>query len=57
LKAPKRCSSEEAIDDPLRMARCLLAGKAVAGVVTAVDCKHREVVTTNAPADGRRPGL
>jgi hypothetical protein len=29
------------------MARCLLAGKAVAGVVTAVDCKHREVVTTN----------
>ncbi len=26
--APKRCSSEEAIDDPLRIARCLLAGKA-----------------------------
>ena len=42
-KAPKRCSSEEAIDDPLRMARCLLAGKAVAGIVDAVDREHREV--------------
>ena len=39
--------SEEAIDEPLRMARCLLAGKAVAGIVDAVDCEHREVVTTN----------
>jgi hypothetical protein len=39
--------SEEAIDDPLRMARCLLAGKAVAGIVDAVDREHREVVTTN----------
>ena len=29
------------------MARCLLAGKAVAVVVTAVDCKHSEVVPTN----------
>ena len=29
------------------MARCLLAGKAVAGIVTAVDREHREVVTTN----------
>ena len=28
-------------------ARCLLAGKAVAGIVDAVDRKHREVVTTN----------
>jgi hypothetical protein len=34
-------------DDPLRMARCLLAGKAVAGIVDAVDREHREVVTTN----------
>jgi hypothetical protein len=39
--------AEEAVDDPLRMARCLLAGKAVAGIVTAVDREHREVVTTN----------
>jgi hypothetical protein len=29
------------------MARCLLAGKAVAGIVNAVDREHREVVTTN----------
>jgi hypothetical protein len=34
-------------DGPLRMARCLLAGKAVAGIVDEVDCKHREVVTAN----------
>jgi hypothetical protein len=46
-EAPKRCSSEEAIDDRLRMARCLLAGKAVAGIVDAVDREHRDVVTTN----------
>src|SRR5258708_34434263 len=39
--------AEEAVDDQLRMARCLLAGKAVAGIVTAVDREHREVVTTN----------
>ena len=29
------------------MARCLLAGKAVAGIVNAVDREFREVVTTN----------
>jgi hypothetical protein len=29
------------------MARCPLAGKAVAGIVTAVDREHRDVVTTN----------
>jgi hypothetical protein len=29
------------------MARCLLAGKAVAGIVDAVDREHREVVKTN----------
>ncbi len=29
------------------MARCLLAGKAVAGIVNTVDREHREVVTTN----------
>ena len=29
------------------MTRCLLAGKAVADIVDAVDRKHREVVTTN----------
>jgi hypothetical protein len=39
--------AEEAVDDPLRMTRCLLAGKAVAGIVTAVGREHREVVTTN----------
>ena len=39
--------AEEAVDDQLRMARFLLAGKAVAGSVDAVDRKHREVVTTN----------
>jgi len=39
--------AEEAIDDPLRMARCPLAGKAVPGIVDAVDRKHREVVTTS----------
>ena len=39
--------AEEAVDDRLRMARSLLAGKAVAGIVNAVDRKHREVVTTN----------
>jgi hypothetical protein len=44
--------AEEAVDDPLRMTRCLLAGKAVAGIVTAVDREHREVVTTNHRADG-----
>jgi len=39
--------AEEAVDDPLRMARSLLAGKAVAGIVNAVDREHREVVTTD----------
>jgi hypothetical protein len=29
------------------MARCPLAGKAVAGIVTAVDREHRDVVTTS----------
>jgi hypothetical protein len=44
--------AEEAVDDPLRMARCLLAGKALAGIVVAVDREHREIVTTNR---ARRP--
>ena len=39
------------------MARSLLAGKAVAAIVNAVDREHCEVVTTTAPADGRRAGL
>jgi len=39
--------AEEVVDDPLPMARSLLAGKAVAGIVNAVDREHREVVTTN----------
>jgi hypothetical protein len=43
--------------DPLRMARSLLAGKAVAGIVNAVDRDHREVMTTNRAPDGRRAGL
>jgi hypothetical protein len=37
------------------MARCLLAGKAVAGIVTAVDREHREVVTTNRARVGGQP--
>ena len=45
------------LHDPLRMARSLLAGKAVAAIVNAVDREHCEVVTTTAPADGRRAGL
>jgi hypothetical protein len=49
--------AEETVDDPLRMARSLLAGKAVAGIVNPVDREHREVVTTTAPPDGRRAGL
>ena len=48
--------AEETVDDPLRMALSLLAGKAVAGIVNAVDREHREVVTTTAPPDGRGPG-
>jgi len=39
--------AEEAVDDPLRMARSLPAGKATGGIVNAVDREHREVVTTN----------
>jgi hypothetical protein len=39
------------------MARCLLAGKAVDGIVIAVDREHSEVVTTNRAPDGRRAGL
>jgi len=46
-RAQALLEAEEAVDDPLRMARCLLAGKALAGIVTAVDREHREVVTTN----------
>ena len=46
-RRPSAAQSEEAVDDPLRMARCLLAGKAVAGIVTGVDREHREVVATN----------
>jgi len=36
------------------MARSLLAGKAVAGIVNAVDGDHREVMTTNRAPDERR---
>jgi LUD domain len=36
------------------MARCLLAGKAVAGIVSAVDREHPEVVTTNRARRQRR---
>jgi len=34
--------AEEAVDDPPRMARSLLAGKAVACIVNAVDREHGE---------------
>jgi hypothetical protein len=44
--------AEEAVDDPLRMTRYLLAGKALAGTVLAVDREHREIVTVNR---ARRP--
>jgi proline dehydrogenase len=39
--------AEEAIADPLRMARCLLAGKAVTDIVTAAagSHNHRNQVT------------
>jgi hypothetical protein len=37
----------EAVDDPLQMARSLLAGNAVDGIANAVDREHSEVVTTN----------
>ena len=33
------------------------AGKAVAGIVNAVDRDHREVMTTNRAPDERRAGL
>ena len=44
--------AQEAVDDPLRMARYLLAGKALAGTVVAVDRAYREIVTTKR---ARRP--
>ena len=48
LEGPRALlEAEEAVDDRLRMARSLLAGKAVAGIVNVVDRAHREVVTTN----------
>ena len=47
--------AEETVDDPLRMARCPLVGKAVADIVAAVDREHRDVVTTNR-ARRRAPG-
>ena len=41
------------------MTRCgwpaVLAGKAVAGIITAVDREHREVVTTNRARVGGQP--
>ena len=45
-------------DDRLRMARYLLAGKAVAGILTAVDCEHREDLSRVAIGEsfqGHRP--
>jgi hypothetical protein len=39
------------------MARCLLAGNAVAAIVDAADREHREVVTTNRARRRRRAGL
>jgi hypothetical protein len=40
--AQARCNAEEAIDDPLRMAPVVLAGKAVAGEVVQCEPDHRE---------------
>jgi hypothetical protein len=42
--AQARCAAEEAIDDPLRMAPILLAGKAVAGEIVRCDSGRRENV-------------
>jgi len=42
--AHSRCAAEEAIDDPLRMAPVLLAGKAVAGEVVRCEPDRREVI-------------
>jgi hypothetical protein len=39
------------------MARSLLAGKAVSGILNAVDREHREVVMTNRARRHRRAGL
>jgi hypothetical protein len=46
--------AEEAIDDPLRMAPHLLAGRATAGVVTRVDADRRELVNSR---NCRRPAV
>jgi hypothetical protein len=42
--AQARCTAEEAIDDPVRMAPLLLAGKAVAGEVVQYEPDHRETI-------------
>lgn len=44
-RAQTRLIAEEAIDDPLRMAPILLAGKALAGKVIARDVERREVIS------------
>ena len=44
--------AEEAVDDPMRMARYLLAGKALTGTVVSIDRDHREIARTNR---ARRP--
>jgi len=45
-RAQALLEAEEAVDDPLRMAPVLLAGKAVAGEVIRVDEERREVVNS-----------
>ncbi|RDE49461.1 MAG: hypothetical protein DVS81_16435 [Candidatus Accumulibacter meliphilus] len=45
-QAHARLLAEEAIDDPLRMAPHLLAGKALAGVVIDCDKTHRELINS-----------
>jgi hypothetical protein len=41
--ARQYAKAEEVVDNRPRMTRSLLAGKAVAGIVNAVDHEHREV--------------
>lgn len=53
-RARTKLLAEEAIDDPLRMAPHLLAGKALAGVVTRVDSERRERVSAR---NCRRPAV
>jgi hypothetical protein len=53
-RAHAMVEAEEAIDDPLRMAPVLLAGKAIAGTVTQCDPNRRELINWR---KSRRPSI